>query len=101
MARNSPGERRKARGQSPLTPVDFSPEPAFHTPRLNPLAALLLLTACATAPLEIEGSRGFSWGFFDGAVAPIAFIVGWFSDSVGIYGIPNSGGWYDFGFLLA
>ena len=52
--------------------------------RLIPLAALLLLIACATAPLAIEGSRGFFWGFFDGAVAPIAFIVGWFSDSVGI-----------------
>ncbi len=68
--------------------------------RLIPFAALLLLTACATAPLAIEGSRGFFWGVFDGAVAPIAFIVSWFSDSVGIYGVPNSGGWYDFGFLL-
>jgi hypothetical protein len=67
---------------------------------LLPLAALLLLTACATAPLAIEGSRGLFWGLLDGAVAPIAFVVSWFSDSVGIYGVPNSGGWYDFGFLL-
>ncbi|MBZ0127887.1 MAG: hypothetical protein K8F59_02100 [Rhodobacteraceae bacterium] len=64
------------------------------------LASLVLLTACAEAPLAIEGSRGFFWGLFDGAVAPIAFVVSWFSDSVGIYGVPNSGGWYDFGFLL-
>ena len=64
------------------------------------LTALTLLTACATAPLAIEGSRGFFWGLFDGAVAPIAFIVSWFSDTVGVYGVPNSGGWYDFGFLL-
>lgn len=64
LAQNTPRERRKARGQSPLTPVDFCAEPAFHTPmkRLIPLAALLLLTACATAPLAIEGSRGFFWG---------------------------------------
>lgn len=67
---------------------------------LIPFVALLLLTACATAPLAIEGSRGFFWGLFDGAVAPIAFIVSWFSDTVGIYGVPNSGGWYDFGFLI-
>ena len=67
---------------------------------LIPLAALLLLTACATAPLAIEGSRGFFWCLFDGAVAPVAFIVSWFSDTVGIYATPNSGGWYDFGFLL-
>lgn len=65
-----------------------------------PLSALVLLGACATAPLAIEGSRGFFWGLFDGAVAPVAFVVSWFSDSVGIYGTPNSGGWYDFGFLL-
>jgi hypothetical protein len=64
------------------------------------IATLLVLNACATAPLAIEGSRGFFWGIFDGAVAPIAFIVSWFSDSVGIYGTPNSGGWYDFGFLI-
>jgi len=64
------------------------------------IAAALSLTGCATAPLAIEGSRGFFWGLFDGAVAPISFIVSWFSDSVGIYGSPNSGGWYDFGFLL-
>ncbi len=67
---------------------------------LLPFTTLALLTACATAPLAIEGSRGFFWGIFDGAVAPIAFIISWFSDSIGIYGIPNSGGWYDFGFLL-
>ena len=64
------------------------------------LAALMQLSACATAPLAIEGARGFFWGLFDGAVAPIAFIISWFSDEVGIYGVPNSGGWYDFGFLL-
>lgn len=64
------------------------------------LCALLLLSACATAPLAIEGTRGFFWGLFDGAVAPFAFILSWFSDSVAVYGVPNSGGWYDFGFLV-
>jgi len=64
------------------------------------VASVGLLSACATAPPAIESSRGFFWGLFDGAVAPLAFIVSWFSDSVGIYGSPNSGGWYDFGFLL-
>ena len=64
------------------------------------VAGGVLLAGCATAPLAVEGTRGFFWGLFDGAVAPIAFVVSWFSDSVGIYGVPNSGGWYDFGFLL-
>jgi len=64
------------------------------------LTALALLSACAEAPLAIEGSRGFFWGLLDGAVAPLAFVISWFSDSVSIYGVPNSGGWYDFGFLI-
>ena len=64
------------------------------------LGALLLLSACATIPPSVEGARGFFWGLFDGAVAPISFVISWFSDTVGIYGYPNSGGWYDFGFLL-
>ncbi len=70
------------------------------TKRLIAPLALLLLTACATAPLAIEGTRGFFWGLFDGAVAPVSFVLSWFSDSVAIYGVPNSGGWYDFGFLI-
>ncbi len=69
-------------------------------PALLLIAALLMLSACAEAPPAIEGARGFFWGLFDGAVAPIAFVISWFSDNIGIYGVPNSGGWYDFGFLL-
>jgi len=68
--------------------------------RYIPLLAFLVLSACATAPLAIEGTRGFFWGLFDGAVAPFAFVLTWFSDSVAVYGVPNSGGWYDFGFLI-
>ncbi|WP_368344322.1 hypothetical protein [Pelagovum sp. HNIBRBA483] len=68
--------------------------------RLLPFATLLLLAACATAPPGIEGTRGFFWGLFDGAVAPISFILSLFSDTIAVYGAPNSGGWYDFGFLL-
>ncbi len=68
--------------------------------KLTPLLAFFLLTACATAPPAVEGARGFFWGLLDGAVAPIAFVISWFSSTVGIYGVPNSGGWYDFGFLI-
>jgi len=64
------------------------------------IAGVVLLAGCATAPLAVEGTRGFFWGLIDGAVAPIAFIISLFSSEVGLYGVPNSGGWYDFGFLL-
>ena len=60
----------------------------------------LVLTACATQPLPptIE-LPGFFTGLLHGAIAPFAFIVGLFTD-VRIYAFPNSGLWYDFGFLL-
>ena len=64
------------------------------------LAALLFLSACATQPLITPGSRGFFWGLWDGAIAPISFIVSLFNNSFRIYGTPNSGLWYDFGFLI-
>ena len=64
------------------------------------LAALLLLSACAGQPMIEPGSRGFFWGLFDGAFAPISFLVSLFNSEVRIYAYPNSGLWYDFGFLI-
>ena len=64
------------------------------------LALPLLLSACATAPPATDGTRGFFWGLLDGALAPIAFVVSLVSDTVAMYAVPNSGGWYDLGFLL-
>lgn len=61
---------------------------------------LLLLAGCAQQPPGDPGTRGFLYGLLDGAIAPFAFIVSWFSDNVRIYAYPNSGGWYDFGFLI-
>ncbi len=64
------------------------------------ITGVVLLAGCATAPLAVEGTRGFFWGLIDGGVAPFSFIISLFSSEVGIYGVPNSGGWYDFGFLI-
>jgi len=67
-------------------------------------AALILpfvLGACAhqPAPLPLGDHPGFFSGLWHGATAPIAFVGSIFTD-VRIYAFPNSGGWYDFGFLL-
>jgi hypothetical protein len=67
---------------------------------LAALASLLLLSACASQPLITPGARGFFWGLWDGAVAPISFIVSLFDSPHRIYAYPNSGLWYDFGFLI-
>ena len=60
----------------------------------------LLLAGCATAPPAIEGTRGFFGGLLDGALAPISFVISIFSETVAVYGVPNSGVWYDLGFLI-
>ena len=64
------------------------------------LFALVLLTGCAMQPPGDPGVRGFFWGLWDGAIAPISFIVSLFKDGARIYAFPNSGVWYDFGYLI-
>jgi len=65
--------------------------------------AVVLLSACAASANEAASQAndaGFWLGLWHGFIAPIAFIVSLFNDSVGIYEVDNTGGWYDFGFLL-
>ena len=69
-------------------------------PILLSLLALSLLTACASQPLIEPGARGFFLGIWDGAIAPLSFVVSLFNSEVRIYAYPNSGLWYDFGFLI-
>lgn len=54
-------------------------------------------TVCAT---ETENIYGFWGGLWHGMIAGIAFIGSLLNDEIAIYAINNSGGWYDFGFLL-
>ena len=57
-----------------------------------------LVTGCTeAAPAE---PYGFLMGLWQGLIAPFAFIVSLFNDAVVIYSCNNTGGWYDFGFLL-
>jgi hypothetical protein len=46
------------------------------------------------------GAPGFWLGLWHGFIFPIAWIVSLFTDKVAVYAVPNSGGWYDFGFFL-
>ncbi len=75
---------------------------------LMALAILVLsLTACAAGPnlsvdtADDEGDvAGFWRGLWHGLITPITFVISLFSDNVSIYEVHNSGGWYDFGFVL-
>jgi len=43
---------------------------------------------------------GFWAGLWHGSILPIAFIASLFKPGVGIYETNNTGGWYNFGFIL-
>ena len=64
------------------------------------VGAILLLGSCASQPAGVEGAPGFWMGLLNGLVAPIAFVISLFNDEVRMYAFPNSGRWYDFGFLI-
>ena len=70
--------------------------------RLAPLATLGL-TACAATEASTAvaaGAPGFWLGLWHGFIFPVAWVVSLFTDQVAIYAVPNSGGWYDFGYFL-
>jgi hypothetical protein len=59
------------------------------------------LASCASQPLAEHGPGipGFWLGLLHGAISPFALVASAFTD-VRIYSFPNSGGWYDLGFVL-
>lgn len=63
-------------------------------------AAALLLAACARQPMPADfGLPGFWYGLLHGLISPLSLIGSIFTD-IRIYAAPNSGGWYDLGFML-
>ena len=68
---------------------------------------ILILTGCAAGPNAVEDSpnddgyiAGFWRGLWHGIISPITFIISLFTKYVNFYEVCNSGGWYDFGFVL-
>lgn len=65
---------------------------------------LVFLSGCApvtdVSACVNEAPLGFGWGLLHGFIAPFAFIISLFKDDVAIYAVNNSGGWYNFGFLM-
>jgi hypothetical protein len=65
------------------------------------LTLILLITGCApNNQMYFEKAAGFWAGVWHGLIVIITFIISLFTDTVGIYEINNTGGWYDFGFVL-
>jgi hypothetical protein len=65
---------------------------------------VVLLAACARQiPAGVSPGPdvpGFWWGLWHGFVFPWAWIGSLFNPRIAVYAVPNSGGWYDFGFFL-
>ncbi|MFZ0960179.1 MAG: hypothetical protein WAO35_04685 [Terriglobia bacterium] len=64
-------------------------------------SAIFLLASCAHQPqaAAYHGLPGFWLGLLHGFLIFFSFIGSLFTH-VRIYAYPNSGGWYDFGYLL-
>jgi hypothetical protein len=71
------------------------------------LVVVLAVASCAPGPNPAERTpdtdgkvAGFFMGFWQGLISPVTFIISVFSKSVRFYEVHNSGGWYNFGFVL-
>lgn len=64
--------------------------------------AIVLLAACAAGDprFTAEAPAGFWHGLWHGMIAMVTLVIGIFSDTVRVYEIHNTGGWYDCGFLF-
>jgi len=64
------------------------------------LIAAFTFTACATQSMgNIGNIPGFLKGILHGFILLFSFVASLFTDYE-IYAFPNSGGWYNFGYLL-
>ena len=63
---------------------------------------ILLLSSCAAGDAQFtsESPAGFWYGLWHGVISLISLIIHVFNSDVFVYEINNTGGWYDFGFLL-
>jgi hypothetical protein len=72
--------------------------------RTTALLVLLLLAACARQASDTVShapdTPGFLLGLWHGFVFPWGWIGSLFDSKIAVYAVPNSGGWYDFGFFL-
>ncbi len=67
------------------------------------LAALVVLSGCAAHGVPTATGPevpGFWQGLWHGVISPVTLVISLFNAQVGVYAVPNTGNWYDAGFML-
>ncbi|MCG8489814.1 MAG: hypothetical protein MI756_20255 [Chromatiales bacterium] len=66
------------------------------------LLSVIMLASCTAGDSQFtaEHPAGFFWGLWHGVISVVSLVIHLFNDNVLVYEVDNSGGWYDFGFLL-
>ena len=65
-----------------------------------PFALVLVSCAAGGASFTQDTPAGFWYGLWHGVISVISLIIHLFNESVTVYETHNTGGWYDFGFLM-
>ncbi|RDJ94215.1 hypothetical protein B4Q13_16205 [Lacticaseibacillus rhamnosus] len=78
--------------------MDLRKRPFGQTPH----QPALILAACAHQPPVAYGQDipGFFYGLLHGFIAPFSLIGSFFDASIRAYAFPNTGWWYDLGFVM-
>lgn len=63
---------------------------------------VLTLISCEAGDVSFtqDNPAGFWYGLWHGIISVVSLIIHLFNESVAVYETHNTGGWYDFGFLL-
>ena len=69
------------------------------------LVLSVLFVSCAHGVPSVSCVSGSEAGFFSGLwhglITPFSFPLSLFVDDIAVYAVKNTGGWYDFGYLLS
>lgn len=67
---------------------------------LIPVFLLVISCTAGGEQFSTESPAGFWYGLWHGVISIISLIIHIFNNNVTVYELNNTGGWYDFGFLV-
>ncbi len=73
-----------------------------HAKLVASIVLLFLVCSCTAGDARFtqDTPAGFWYGLWHGIIAFISLVIHIFNENVAVYEVNNTGGWYDFGFLL-